>query len=985
MNSRNLQMLSVRGIPLAKQYNAQGEWAAFPKAFKYDHFVSPVDSIQGLADALQAAGAAGACFIQGSVNTDRQGIRRLVHDKVEGGRVVPSTIAITPITIAAFDIDGLVLPPELRDSLLDPAAIAKHVAGFLDPEFHAASCVVQFTSKHGFKPSDAYIRLWFVIEPTNAPALKACCERANDRAESNAFDTAIFNGAQIHYLAPPVFENPAADPLQGQARFALVTGSFDTVTAPAVEALPQAQARPVAKFQPIAGLTPALAAWTAGEIPDAGLHPALLRQAIQGVRLGFKPASLTAAIKLALIEGLPASDLSTERQADIARRTINGDEVDAAVKWAETTVQAQGVVSLKGVWGRDLAAGGRAADRWGYATAMLTRYASKAPKSMTAMALAKRIGRACELNEEEQAALNQAAINQNAVRRRAGRVLGAKQAVEAARMLRSRVHAGSEALNEANRHFGAKNVEIPALMELNEDNLRYVEVADLDAASRLCFENQDAICIVTAPMGVGKTEKLLKAQIDALEAREGAVVINHRRSLVADSCQRLGLRDYRHSKDAHSRLGICVDSIPKFQPSVKGATLLAVDEFAQVIAATCLPGPMAKQPAVQGQLIEAIKNTPRVILTEAGFSPESIVFIARAERKIIVIDVQIPEKNKDVVILSECTTGKDVLTQVKRWLQSGEKVLVATDSSEAVSNLAGLCQELGLAESEYACVNSDTAPGHSDLLKDINNSVSNLKLLAYSPTIQSGVSLVAKHFTKHLVFGHGVIQPSDLLQMACRDRTAETLYFAFAQDVHSGLETSIPALHEEWIRSASEENLKGRLKGFMTAADVHRATHQAALNAQINDCANNVVYLMEAKGWNIDYEDFIAEDEELEAAKATIEVVHEAAAQAIVDAPAVFGQEWRELEKRQERGYLELVEVPTFKRGVLSRALALDSVKALETGGLIPVTREHVDYYDDGRVIPRLRAMEMIIGDALFIRQESDVDSFRIMLSLIHI
>ncbi len=977
-----LQFLSaVNGQPLAKTCTATGTWSAFPNTYLYRHYSAEATNINELLDALRQAASNGACFIQGRVNTERQGIRRLCGDRVENGRNVQGTINQAPLEVVAFDVDKLPLPLELQPHILDHTQLGRYAASFLGLTFSENSMIVQFTSKHAVKPDVACLRLWFILSAPATPAdCKAVCEQANDLSGSNCFDPAIFNSAQIHYLAAPIFVDPTADPCHSVDRFQAVTRFFAAATVPPAPVVP-AKPFKTGQHNPMTGLTPALASWSAGQIPDAGFHPALLQQALNAARLGFSPNSVAASIKLALSEGLPASQLSNARREEIHSRCVAGNEVDRAVDWAAGMVQAQ-AVALKGIWNRDLAAAGQAEDAWLYALAMLNRYARRAPKRLKALSLATRIGRACELSADDQVNLNQAALALAGQRRALAAKLGSRLGSEAALSLRNRAQRGLTAAQEQSMALSHKKPpELDQLLDLDGDTLRYLTAPDLKAASVICDENADAICIVTAPMGSGKTEVLLKGQ---LAKASRSVVINHRRSLVADSCQRLGLTDYRAKDINFKHLGLCIDSLPIYADRMKSLDLLCVDEFTQVIAAACLPGPMKQQALVQKQLLETIKTAKKVILTEAGLTQEALVFLSRAMRKIIVVEVITEEKLLQAVILSGCENGKAAMIQVKHWLSEGEKVLVATDSSELVSNLAAMAAEAGLAANEFACINSDSVGGHEALLQNINANVASLRLLAYSPTIQSGVSLTEEHFTKHLGVYNGVIIPSDFQQMLRRDRTAEKFYLAIAEDVHSGLETDMAALHEQWLRTASEEHLRQRLAGFFSNADMDRSTHQAAVNQQLNDAGNNLVFLLEDARWEIEYEDFEEEDGEREAVRETVAARKARQRQEILAAPALFGDDWKALERKQERGKLLPGEVATYKHGVARRWLCLDSATALEDGPLMPLTAEHLAFYNDGAVIPRIRALEMTLGTKRSISIESYRDEKRLMADKLH-
>jgi hypothetical protein len=90
----------------------------------------------------------------------------------------------------------------------------------------------------------------------------------------------------------------------------------------------------------------------------------------------------------------------------------------------------------------------------------------------------------------------------------------------------------------------------------------------------------DGVCFVKSPKGSGKTESLRAL----LSGTASVILIGHRRALIRQSCERLGLHCYLDEDGGPARrYGICLDSLLKVGPQHK-YDVVVLDESEQLLA-----------------------------------------------------------------------------------------------------------------------------------------------------------------------------------------------------------------------------------------------------------------------------------------------------------------------------------------------------------------------------------------------------------------
>lgn len=198
-----------------------------------------VSSIRDFADLLERTSVdPRKCVVRGAIapGIDRERMLRRKFPKDDG----PATLVEKPRRWILFDIDGVALPADF-DPLAIPADTVKLVRAKLAPCFHNVACWYQYTGSAGIKPG-LHIRLGFWLDrPLGEVELKQWLGQKvpePGKATKTWFreypvDPAVFTTVQPIYVAAPIVEAGAQDPLAGRCpRSGLIGGSSDSVVVP---------------------------------------------------------------------------------------------------------------------------------------------------------------------------------------------------------------------------------------------------------------------------------------------------------------------------------------------------------------------------------------------------------------------------------------------------------------------------------------------------------------------------------------------------------------------------------------------------------------------------------------------------------------------------------------------------------------------------------------------------------------------------------
>lgn len=298
------------------------------------------------------------------------------------------------------------------------------------------------------------------------------------------------------------------------------------------------------------------------------------------------------------------------------------------------------------------------------------------------------------------------------------------------------------------------------------------------------------INLVFAPMGSGKTQKVIKP-FSKIEDKTFCAIA-HRRSLISELAKRLDVENYEETKDAFmsEKVAVCLPSSMslRFKDFMKRVDNLAVDEISQNIRFTSSKECKATgvdQEGVYMGLKDLVNKCSIVVAADASIDQTTIDFFeqARPDEQFTIIE-QIPndQAQKKCFLYDEET----LLSKVQCELMDGGKVWFAVESVAKAEAIQALFSE------QFKCMlitsKNSTSKKVRNFLTHVDNESRKYDLVIASPAISSGVSVehaLAPHFTMIAGIASGAaICFSDFAQMLARVRYVPHYHVCLKKNNH---------------------------------------------------------------------------------------------------------------------------------------------------------------------------------------------------------
>lgn len=335
---------------------------------------------------------------------------------------------------------------------------------------------------------------------------------------------------------------------------------------------------------------------------------------------------------------------------------------------------------------------------------------------------------------------------------------------------------------DAARKLTELNADVYMLTEAGEAGHPLVPLGLLDLVLKAAKAGNHIV--LRAPMGTGKTERLVKALIEHFDR---FVYLCHRISLSLDAAPKLGLINYR---DMDS---VMVQFMPKFVGSVMSicskrfrsngenthckAGLLVIDEASKLVGqCLTLGNSINKILDNTATFAEAVRSSGSTLLIDADANEALIEQIREIDdRPITVIDVTHPEGLGPQWDVDLYQRQQDLVMELMRCVRDGIKFRVVTDNRKWARTLEAYINQF-FPGTVQLCVTREPSGGEraviENLFKDINAAVVQYQCLIHTPVISSGVSITTPHFEESFGFFFGTVGATECLQMMGRDRTA---------------------------------------------------------------------------------------------------------------------------------------------------------------------------------------------------------------------
>ncbi|MEC8917792.1 MAG: plasmid replication protein, CyRepA1 family [Pseudomonadota bacterium] len=494
-------------------------------------------------------------------------------------------------------------------------------------------------------------------------------------------------------------------------------------------------------------------------------------------------------------------------------------------------------------------------------------------------------------------------------------------------------------------------------------------------------ESLDGFVIVRAPMGSGKTQRLMAP---AMKDAPKAAYIAHRISLIGDAAFRLDqvrdsqgeplfdrqgrekldgiVRHYQHVCAAEmpyvSHLACCVNSLtnPKFYNAdglswFSTVDTLLIDEASQVIRHTAT-GPVESPVRVVDALTDAMAACKRVILCDADANDAVIELceMADPDKPITVIEVDGPCSHISVTHSDDESVWQMALNEVT----AGRRTLIASDSAESAKKMAVAIEE-SRPSARVLLVHKDSKanPQVEAFLDRPNAEALKYDVLIYSPAISSGVSMTTPHFERHFgIFSGNTVGPSDAVQMLRRDRTA-THYVIGIGHTNRQSPTDREALFRglvaaDVIACEYEETADEIvLRRHKTIFDELYLSCRVTENRARNNWANALLLILYADGYKVSH---MATDASMvmasrEARSAAGKVVFKRRLTLLKEVETPDEETYARLSRQEIRSEAEQAQV--------------DRYNILTQLGVDTVAEDHVKFYDD-RGIAKITRLELL-------------------------
>lgn len=393
--------------------------------------------------------------------------------------------------------------------------------------------------------------------------------------------------------------------------------------------------------------------------------------------------------------------------------------------------------------------------------------------------------------------------------------------------------------------FSRKRIALSAIKPERWSNKHdYVCVHDLNE-----FTPTNPVTLVSAPMGSGKTKKVIKP---FSQRSKLFMAIAHRRSLISDLSKELGIESYDDVKtqeqgDYVEKMAIC---LPSTQASVYSRFVhempaVAIDEISQNIRFTSskecrVAG--AGQDAIFSGLQRIISCADQVIACDASIDQTTLTFFekSRPDERFTIVEQPPTNTDRSCFLYDD---RADFLAKIDEELQSGGKVWLAVESAEKAEVLSEIYGNK---------FNSITITARNSKTKKIKDFLDNIEeeskkydIVIASPAISSGVSVEHRdghHFTMiaGMASGHSICF-SDFAQMLGRVR--------YVKDYHIFLQKNNK--RNEFV------NAQSIINGLRQAANIegeqYRETSYSHFKAHIDvteevyrsDFANGLVWFLE--------------------------------------------------------------------------------------------------------------------------------------------
>lgn len=286
-----------------------------------------------------------------------------------------------------------------------------------------------------------------------------------------------------------------------------------------------------------------------------------------------------------------------------------------------------------------------------------------------------------------------------------------------------------------------------------------------------------------SPMGTGKTTLVQKLLTTYFKGKK-VLLVTYRQTLTLEmqrKLQEFGFVSYLdvrgwelEDRAAHPRVICQVDSLPRLKE--QGCwdptfDLVILDEIESMLRHFSSPT-LSKPLAVLRLLAGTLERAGHVLSMDAYWGPAAYAFLAKVglSNRLVVNDFKVPARR---FMVDECE--KSWQNRLLQDLREGKNLAVASMSTQAIERLINLVVTEGvLPPNQVLCHTSKTADNLKRQLIDVDKLWFGYRLVLYSPHIEAGVDMSAKHFdSMYCYLCRESTTPQGMVQMSGRVRNLQ--------------------------------------------------------------------------------------------------------------------------------------------------------------------------------------------------------------------
>lgn len=384
------------------------------------------------------------------------------------------------------------------------------------------------------------------------------------------------------------------------------------------------------------------------------------------------------------------------------------------------------------------------------------------------------------------------------------------------------------------------------------------------------FAIKSDLTFIKSPKGTGKSV-FLKNHLPAVGKR--VLLIGHRRSLIKDAAEKLGLTCYLDQlKEDKTRVNfyryaISLDSLPKIPNDIKYDTIL-LDESEQILAHFLSNTLTDKRKNIFHKFKHIIFKAKHVVALDADLSWPTYYFLSEWKNKNnekSVADLIINNWNKEKGEISIIASKNQIIGDITASIQNGEKIYVACNSKTQVNNINNSLDKDYISSDEVIVVTSETVNEENvqQFLTNPSEEAFNYRVILASPSISSGVDISFENNAKLFDCVYGIFDPLILTHFECDQQLARVRHpkkiKVFISGRRFSFESNLEVIKNNILSSSLMDHL---VIDYNENGPIFDETDELLKVASLiisqqraskNNLKNNFINLKQSEGWAIKY------------------------------------------------------------------------------------------------------------------------------------